>query len=73
MKLSQSHEYERVLGNKYFYNFSFKIVKKGMEELLVYKSIYSSDFVLKESLPTIIHIKITFSKLKSVEYFEFDR
>ena len=38
-----------------------------------YKSLKFSDFVFMESLSTTVYIKITFSNLKSVECFEFDK
>ena len=48
-------------------------MKKRRGGLLVYKSLNFSDFVFAEFLFTIVHIKITFSNLKSVECFEFDK
>ena len=39
----------------------------------MYKSLNFSDFIFIESLSTIVHIEITFSNLKRVECFEFDK
>ena len=49
------------------------ILKKKGGRAISNKDLYFSDFVFIESLPIIVHIKITFSNLKSVECFEFDK